>query len=56
MFAKEPADSGGIEKKVVGTGAMVFKDAKAGPGSQLRAGNPTYWGGKPHLDGLQFRI
>jgi peptide/nickel transport system substrate-binding protein len=55
IFAKELVDSGEIEKKVVGTGAMIFKEARQGQDITFER-NATYWGGRPRLDGLQFRV
>lgn len=39
----------------IGTGPMVFEEWKAKEQITLRA-NPDYWGGKPHLDGVIYRI
>jgi peptide/nickel transport system substrate-binding protein len=55
IFPKELVDSGEIEKKVVGTGAMVFKEAKTGQ-EVLFDKNPDYWQGKVHLNAFTFRI
>ena len=55
LFARELVDNGEIDKKVVGTGAMIFKEARAGQ-EVLFDKNPSYWQGKVHLDTFTFRV
>lgn len=55
MHAKEMVDSGEIDKKPVGTGPMIFKSGSQGQGVSL-VKNPDYWGGKLHLDGLEYKV
>jgi peptide/nickel transport system substrate-binding protein len=55
IFPKELVDDGTIEKRIVGTGPMIFKDAQAQQFVSFDK-NPDYWNGKVHLDGLQFKI
>jgi peptide/nickel transport system substrate-binding protein len=47
--------SGGFQKKPNGTGPLKFASWKPGQSIDLVA-NPTYWGGKPQLTGVQFRV
>lgn len=39
----------------IGTGPFTFSKWSSGQYIQLKA-NPHYWGGKPHLSGIQFKI
>ncbi|HRC62144.1 MAG TPA: ABC transporter substrate-binding protein [Dehalococcoidia bacterium] len=55
IFPKESVDDGSIEKKPIGTGPMIFQDAKAQQQVTLTK-NPDYWQGKVHLDGWVFKI
>jgi len=55
IFPKELVDSGEIDKKVVGTGAMVLQEASAGQ-RVAATRNADYWRAKPLLDGVEFRI
>ncbi|MEZ4554483.1 MAG: ABC transporter substrate-binding protein [Dehalococcoidia bacterium] len=55
IFPKDLVDSGEIDKKVIGTGAMVLQEASAGQ-RVTATKNPDYWRSAPHLDGVEFRI
>src|SRR5690606_7271101 len=44
-----------LASKPNGTGAFMFDSRTAGQSIKLAA-NPNYWGGKPKVDGLEFRI
>ena len=55
IFPKELVDSGEIEKKAVGTGPMILKEAIASDKVVL-AKNPDYWRRQVLLDGAEFRI
>jgi len=55
IFPKELVDSGEIERRVVGTGPMIFQEAV--PSQQVRfQKNPDYWRGDVKLDAFNFRI
>ncbi|MGE0229045.1 MAG: ABC transporter substrate-binding protein [Dehalococcoidia bacterium] len=55
IFPKDLVDSGEIDKKVIGTAAMVLQEASAGQ-RVTATKNPDYWRSKPLLDGVEFRI
>ncbi|HRC62070.1 MAG: ABC transporter substrate-binding protein [Dehalococcoidia bacterium] len=55
IHPKELVDSGEIEKKAVGTGPMILKDAIVGQKVTFEK-NPEYWEGKVLLDGVEFRL
>lgn len=55
IFPRELVDSGEIEKKVIGTGPMILKDAVAAQQVTLTK-NPDYWRTKVLLDGAEFKI
>jgi ABC-type transport system substrate-binding protein len=54
IFPPETVDEGSIDKKVIGTGPMIMKEAI--PGQRVAFdGNPAYWEKKPYLDGFEFQ-
>ncbi|MGE0228787.1 MAG: ABC transporter substrate-binding protein [Dehalococcoidia bacterium] len=55
IFPKELVDSGEIEKKAIGTGPMILKEAISGQGVTFTK-NPEYWEGSVLLDGVEFRL
>ncbi|MFN8584567.1 MAG: ABC transporter substrate-binding protein [Dehalococcoidia bacterium] len=55
IFPKDLVDSGEIDKKVIGTGAMVLQEAITGQ-RVTAARNPDYWRSKALLDGVEFRL
>jgi len=55
IFPRELADSGEIEKKVIGTGPMILKDAIPAQ-TVTMVKNPNYWRTQVLLDGVEFRI
>ncbi|MBX7110274.1 MAG: ABC transporter substrate-binding protein [Dehalococcoidia bacterium] len=55
IFPKDLVDSGEIDKKVIGTGAMVLQEAVTGQ-RVTAARNPDYWRSKALLDGVEFRL
>ena len=55
IFPKELVDSGEIDKKAIGTGPMILKEAIASDKVVL-AKNPDYWRRPVLLDGAEFRI
>ncbi len=55
IFPRELVDSGEIEKKVIGTGPMILKDAVAAQQVTLTK-NPDYWRAKVLLEGAEFKI
>jgi peptide/nickel transport system substrate-binding protein len=55
IFPRELVDSGEIEKKAVGTGPLILKEATAGDKVVLPR-NPDYWRAKVLLDGAEFRV
>jgi peptide/nickel transport system substrate-binding protein len=55
IVAKENVEDGSITKKPIGTGPFSF--ASYAPGDSIKlTRNDAYWGGKPKLDGVQFRF
>ncbi|MSQ35949.1 MAG: ABC transporter substrate-binding protein [Dehalococcoidia bacterium] len=55
VFPKELVDSGEIDKKAIGTGSMILKEIRQGQDVTFER-NPNFWGGKPYLDGINYRI
>ncbi|MBX7110895.1 MAG: ABC transporter substrate-binding protein [Dehalococcoidia bacterium] len=55
IHPKELVDSGDIEKKVIGTGPMILKDAQSGTGATF-VKNPEYWAGQVYVDGIDCRV
>lgn len=55
IFPPELADSGAIDREVVGTGPMIFRDAQVSEAVNFER-NPDYWDGNIHLDKFVFRI
>jgi peptide/nickel transport system substrate-binding protein len=55
LFPKELVDSGEIERRVIGTGPMIFEEAKPSQEVRFRK-NPDYWQGDLKLDAFTFRI
>jgi peptide/nickel transport system substrate-binding protein len=55
IFPRELVDSGEIDKKAVGTGAMIMTEALAAQRVAFTK-NPDYWRAKVLLDGAEFRI
>ena len=55
IFPRELSESGEIEKKAIGTGPMILKDAIAGQKVTFDR-NPEYWEKKVLLDGMEFRL
>jgi ABC-type transport system substrate-binding protein len=55
IFPPETVDDGTIDKKVVGTGPMILKEATQGQRVVFDS-NPDYWEVKPHLDGFEFDV
>jgi peptide/nickel transport system substrate-binding protein len=55
IFPRELVDSGEIDKKAIGTGAMILKEALASQ-RVTAVRNPDYWRSKVLLDGLEYRI
>lgn len=55
IFPKELVDDNSIDKKVVGTGPMILKEATQGQQVVFEK-NPDYFGGKVLLDGFKYRI
>jgi peptide/nickel transport system substrate-binding protein len=51
-YRAEPTDS----KPVVGTGPFRLVEGKAGGSTYRFEANPDYWGGKPHVDEVVFRV
>ncbi len=54
MLSKDDTEEA-VAQKPNGTGAFTFAGRVANQSISLRA-NASYWGGKPKLDGLDFRI
>ncbi len=55
IFPRELAESGEIEKKVIGTGPMILQEAT--PAQRvILVKNPEYWRTKVLLDGAEFRM
>jgi peptide/nickel transport system substrate-binding protein len=55
IFPKELVDSGEIEKKAIGTGPMILKDAVAAQKVTFDK-NPAYWERQVLLDGVELRF
>ncbi len=55
IFPKELVDSGEIEKKAIGTGPMILKEALSAQRVTFDK-NPEYWERKVLLDGFEFRF
>jgi peptide/nickel transport system substrate-binding protein len=55
IFPKELVDSGEIEKKAVGTGPMILKEAISAQRVTFDK-NPAYWERQVLLDGVEFRF
>jgi len=54
IYPIEVADKGLIDKVAIGTGPAIVTSADAN-GVRFKS-NPDYWGGKPLLDGLEYRF
>jgi len=55
IFPRELVDNGEIDKKVVGTGAMILKEAIAADHVTLTK-NPDYWEKSVLIDGAEFKM
>jgi peptide/nickel transport system substrate-binding protein len=55
IFPMELVDNGTIDRMIVGTGPMIFREAQVGGFVRFER-NPGYWGDQPYLDGLEYRI
>ena len=55
IFPKELVDEGTIDKKVIGTGAMILDEASQGSHA-IFTKNPDFWAGEVYLDGVEFRL
>jgi len=55
LFPRELVDSGEIDKKPVGTGPMILKEATVSDKVVLAA-NPDYWRRKVLLEGAEFKV
>ena len=55
IFPRELVDSGEIDKKVVGTGPMILKEAIVSD-KVVVAANPDYWRRKVLLEGAEFKM
>lgn len=54
IFPRETVDEGTVDKKVVGTGPMILKEATPGQRVSFER-NPAYWEREPYLDGFEFQ-
>jgi len=54
IFPHETVDDGSVDKKVIGTGPMMLREAIPGQRVSFDA-NPDYWEKKPYLDGFEFQ-
>jgi peptide/nickel transport system substrate-binding protein len=50
----ELVDDGTIDRRVIGTGPMILKEVNSS-GVKFDA-NPDHWAGKPHIDGMEYRV
>ncbi|MBM4415055.1 MAG: ABC transporter substrate-binding protein [Chloroflexi bacterium] len=55
IFPKELVDSGELEKKAIGTGPMILKEAISAQRVTFEK-NPSYWERPVLLDGFEFRF
>ena len=55
MYPAAAIKAGTIERHPDGTGPFVFVSWKEGQSVTLKA-NPNYWGGKPKVAGIEFRV
>ncbi|MGE0134567.1 MAG: ABC transporter substrate-binding protein [Dehalococcoidia bacterium] len=55
IFPRELVDDGSIERTVVGTGPLIFRDAQQTQAVNFDR-NPDYWGGPIHVDSFVYRI
>ena len=55
IFPKELVDEGTIDKRVIGTGAMILDEASQGSHA-IFSKNPDYWASEVFLDGVEFRL
>jgi len=55
IYPIELVEGNKVANTAIGTGPAIVTEAKAGGAVKFRS-NPEYWGGKPYLDGMEYRI